>query len=150
MGVPRPPRASARHATGTAAGLAVRDPAVWVAVEFEAAHCQWDWREPLAAYVAAQQRYASPRYARQIAVAADPVSWAEEVVGSHESVTCTVSGPRRAADAPSTGSRVYARVTTDEQVVSAAGSFDVGAGQDAWVVQRLGGRWLVTGPFVGG
>src|SRR4051794_34182679 len=82
--------------------LAHTDPAVWAAVRFEQAHCSWDWRRRLQTYIAAQQALASAVYGHQLAAAADPASWRQEVVAGRQQVRCTVSAPTRLGDAPST------------------------------------------------
>jgi hypothetical protein len=130
--------------------LAHRDPAVWAAVKFELAHCQWDWRSPMAAYVGAQKDYASPEYGQQLAVAVDPTSWQQEVVKEQQVVTCAVSAPRRVLNAPSTASQVYVRMTAVSHITSTLGSFEAGDSTASWVVRLVDGHWLVTGPFEGG
>ena len=130
--------------------LARIDPAVWAAARFEQAHCSWDWRRPLAAYVAAQQALATPAYGKLLAAAADPASWHDEVVAGKQQVTCTVSAPHRLVGAPSTSTSVYVRMSVAEHVTSMMGSFDGGARIASWLVQRVDGRWLVAGTFDGG
>ena len=126
------------------------DRAVWAAVRFEHAHCSWDWRRPLAGYVAAQQALATPAYGEQLAAAADPVSWRHEVLADHQQVSCTVSAAHRLAGAPSTSTTVYVRMSVAEQITSTMGSFAGGDSIASWLVQRVAGRWLVAGTFTGG
>ena len=145
---PAPAVSLAPSAAGTA--LARTDPAVWAAVRFEQAHCSWDWRRPLAGYVAAQQELATARYGQQLAVAADPVSWRHEVLADHQQVSCTVSAAHRLVGAASTSTRVYVRMSVAEQITSTMGSFAGGDSIASWLVQRVAGRWLVAGTFTGG
>ncbi|SOD72935.1 hypothetical protein SAMN05892883_2248 [Jatrophihabitans sp. GAS493] len=130
--------------------LAHTDPAVWAAVEFELEHCAWNWQIPMATYIGAQQVFASPEYGQQIAAEADPASWQQEVIQEREVVTCTVTGPARVQNAPSTATQVYVRMTANSHITSTLGSFDSGLATASWVVQLAGGHWRVTGPFEGG
>jgi hypothetical protein len=130
--------------------LARTDPAVWAAVRFEQAHCSWDWRRPLQTYIAAQQALATLGYGRQLAAAADPASWQQEVVVGKQQVRCTVSAPTRLGGAPSTSTSVYVRMSVHEHVTSTMGSFDGGARIASWFVSLVDGRWLVAGAFIGG
>lgn len=132
------------------ARLAQTDPAVWAAVLFERAHCAWDWRRPLTAYIAAQQALAIPAYGNQLAARTDPVSWRREVVAGRQQVTCTVSRAQRLVGAPSTSTTVYVRMSVEEQVTSAMGSFDGGPKLAAWRVELVDRHWLVAGSFEGG
>jgi hypothetical protein len=130
--------------------LAHTDPAVWAAVRFEQAYCSWDWRRPQASYVAEQQELTTPEFATQLAAAADPVSWRDEVVAEHQQVTCTASDAQRLVGAPTSATTVYVRMDVDEQVSSTMGSFDAGQKVASWRVERSGGQWLVAGSFEGG
>lgn len=135
-------------------GPATTDEAVRAAVRFELAHCGWDWRQPLAGYLAAQQAFATPRFDATLAAAADPVSWRKEVLAERQQVTCRVGGARRLPGAPQTPTVAYVRMGVTEQVTSTRGSFVAGHGIASWLVCREpgdhGGRWLVDGPFNGG
>ena len=126
------------------------DPAVWAAVRFELARCRWDWHEPHASYVAAQQAYATPAYATVLARSADAASWAGEVVAERQVVTCAVSDAHRAMHAPTTPTRVFVRMTVSAHISSMLGSFAAGAATASWLVALLRGEWLVNGPFEGG
>lgn len=147
---PSSPPAVTLAPSAAVTGLARTDPAVWAAVRFEQAHCSWDWRRPLRAYVATQQALAAPIYGQQIAATADAVSWRHEVVAGRQQVTCTVSEAHRLVGAPSTSSTVYVRMSVAEQVTSTMGDFAGGDKIASWLVQRVGGRWLVAGTFDGG
>ena len=145
---PSPP---APAVSPTPASVVARtDPAVWAAVRFEQAHCSWDWRRPLAGYVAAQQALATARYGQQLAVAADPVSWRHEVLADRQQVNCTVSAAHRLVGAASTSTSVYVRMSVAEQITSTMGSFAGGDSIASWLVQRVAGQWLVAGTFTGG
>jgi hypothetical protein len=130
--------------------LSQTDPAAWAGVQFQLAHCRWDWRQPLAVYVGAQRAFATPAYGVQLASLADPVSWQVEVVAEQQLVTCTVRDPRRVPNAPSTSTSVYVRMTVASHVVSTRGSFDTGTTTASWRVDLVAGKWLVAGPFTGG
>ena len=146
---PAPAVSPAPSAAGTALAR-TDDLAVWAAVRFEQAHCSWDWRRPLAGYVAAQQELATARYGQQLAAGADPVSWRHEVLSDRQQVSCTVSAAHRLAGAASTSTRVYVRMSVAEQITSTMGSFAGGDRIASWLVQRVAGRWLVAGTFTGG
>jgi hypothetical protein len=147
---PSAPAAVSLAPTPANSALAHTDPAVWAAVRFEQAYCTWDWRQPQASYVAGQRQLATPEFGTQLASAADPVSWREEVVADHQQVTCTVSQAQRLVGAPTTATAVYVRMSVDEQVSSTMGSFDAGQKVASWRVERRGGQWLVAGSFEGG
>jgi hypothetical protein len=138
--------------TPTAANntLTSNDPAVEAAVRFEQASCTWDWHRPQASYIAQQQQLATPQFGVQLAAAADPVSWHEEVVAGQQQVRCTITQAQRLQGAPSTPTSAYVRMNVDELVDSALGSFDAGQKLASWRVQQLSGVWLVAGSFEGG
>lgn len=131
-------------------GLSRSDPAVWAAVQFELAHCRWDWRQPQAAYVAMQRLYATAAYGAQLAGSADTGSWQNEVVAEHQVVTCTVTSAHRTIGAPSTATHVYVRMTASAQISSSQGDFTAGDASASWLVVLTSGHWLVSGPFEGG
>lgn len=121
-----------------------------VAARFELARCGWDWRRPQAAYIRAQQLFATPAFGAQLARAADPVSWRAEVLAGRQTVTCALRDVRRAVGAPPSATQAYVRVIFAASVVSARGRFETGPGTAAWRVVRTGAGWRVAGPFVGG
>lgn len=130
--------------------LARTDPAVWAAVRFEQAHCSWTWTQPLAGYVTAQRALATTQYGQQLAAAADPVSWREEVVTGRQTVTCSITAAHRLVGAPTSPTSVYTRLTTTEHITSALGDFSGGERLVSLHVQLADGRWLVAGPYTGG
>lgn len=130
--------------------LARTDPAVWAAVRFEQAHCSWNWKQPLASYVAAQRALATAQYGRQLAAEADPVSWRQEVIAGQQTVTCSVTAAHRLVGAPTSPTLVYTRLTITENVTSTLGSFSGGERLVSLRVQLVDGRWLVAGPYTGG
>lgn len=131
-------------------GAAAADPAVWAAVRFEQAHCAWDYRQPLAAYVAAQRALATAAYGRELAAETDTASWRQEVVAGRQVVTCDVTDARRLVGAPSTATTVYTRLTASAHITSSMGSFDAGDRLVSLRVELVDGHWLVAGPYTGG
>ena len=65
-------------------------------------------------------------------------------------MTCVVSGAARFADAPTTATAVYVRMTVNSEITSTLGTFAGGQRTASWLVRRVGGRWLVAGSFEGG
>ena len=148
-------RSASRRATQLASSLAPSvqartDAPVWVAAQFEHAHCAWNWQHPRQAYLAAQQKLATADYARQLAVASDPVSWRDQVLAQKQTVTCTVSDATRDADAPTTTTAVYVRMSVNTEITSTLGAFAGGEQIASWLVVRTAAGWRVAGSFEGG
>jgi hypothetical protein len=131
-------------------GLARTDPALWAAVQFERAHCAWNWHQTRQAYVAGQQALATASYGRQVAAASDPVSWRDQVMGQKQTVICIVSDAVRDLDAPTTGTAVYVRMSVNTQITSTLGTFAGGEQIASWLVVRTAAGWQVAGSFEGG
>ena len=131
-------------------GLARTDPPVWAAVGFERAHCAWNWHQTQQRYLAGQQALATASYGKQLAAAADPVSWRDTVVGQKQTVTCTVSDAVRDVDAPTTATAVYIRMSVNTQITSTLGTFAGGEQIASWLVVRTAAGWRVAGSFEGG
>lgn len=143
---PGPAAGSADPATAPTGGSA----AVAAAVHYELVHCSWDWRMSFADHLAAETALATPAFGSRLRSQADPLSWRREVIAQQQRVTCTVLDARLALDAPNTPSSAFVRLIVLMHIESSRGSFDTGELTATCLVRRIGGRWLVDGPFQGG
>ncbi|MEV6832098.1 hypothetical protein [Amycolatopsis sp. NPDC051102] len=135
MGTSVPPASPSEH------------PAVSAAREWATRWCAWSWNDPFGAREARARELMTSEAGRALVpTAAD--TWQRDVVGAHESATCSTFSVWL-TDGPRGDDHVYVAITAKRVVISDDGLVS-SPFRDDRRMSLVGGRWLVDAAVAGG
>ncbi|WP_460443496.1 hypothetical protein [Amycolatopsis stemonae] len=135
MGTTSPPSSATEH------------PAVAVARDWAARWCGWSWTDPFGAREARARELMTPEAGRAL-VPTPADAWQRDVVGAHESATCSTFSVWL-TDGPRGDGRVYVAITAKRVVISDDGLVS-SPFRDDRRMSLVDGRWLVDVAVAGG
>ncbi|MEQ0560721.1 hypothetical protein ABJI51_16665 [Amycolatopsis sp. NEAU-NG30] len=144
---PIQPASPVPDASGVPFAEGVEHPAATAAREWARRWCGWSWRDPFGAREARARELMTAAAGRAlVGTAAD--TWQRDVVGAHESATCS-SPSVWLTDGPRGDTRVYVAITAQRTVVSDDGLVS-SPFRDDRRMSLVDGRWLVDVAVAGG